>query len=277
MSQGAAYEALVADEDLDVARVVAELARDVYPEVVADALVAQIRALAEPARRFSLDRHDSWEASRGIAKLLYEDLGFHGDPPDHHDPRNSLLPDVLERRTGLPIALALVYLEVAKALGVRASGIGFPGHFLIRVESPYVRTKIPLVIDPNDGEAFDEGSLREMYREATETTGAIDLPAVLAPIRPRAMVLRWLTNLRAAYLRRGENARALVVIDRIVALTPKDAAPLRDRGLLAWKLGAPVAARADLERVVTLDPDGNLGREARTLLAQIDKTRVAVS
>ena len=264
----ASFEALAAEgEGMSVVLGAALLARDVYPETDIAALLGRLDELAAPlsARGFAaLGLRAQGEA---LAAHLHGEHGFRGNAEEYDDPRNSLLPDVLSRRTGLPIALSLVYLEVANRAGARASGVGFPGRFLVRLDDDPADLATAVFLDPfAGGRILDEDGIRELFYLATHVDEPNYIPPYLVAVKPRAMLLRWLTNLAGAYLKRAELSRALVVLDRIATLCPGEAKPLRDRGLLALQLGAPAAALADLERVVAIDPHGELGDEARGVI-----------
>lgn len=265
-------------DELDVALGVALLARDVYGELSPEALLARFDDLARPLTGEKLGERPLHEQADALGAHLYVHLGFAGNEDDYYDPKNSLLPDVLERRRGIPISLALVYCEVARRVGVRARGVGFPGHFLVRLDCGADRDgqEAPIFVDPFfGGRVLDEAGLTALLgRVAGQAkTAAVMRPDMLDPVGPRSMLLRWLHNLRSVYLARHELSRALLVVDHIAALSPGEVGPLRDRGLLAAKLGATSAARADLERVVALDPGGEHGREAKAALARLGEAK----
>jgi regulator of sirC expression with transglutaminase-like and TPR domain len=265
-------------ESLDVALGVALLARDVYGDLAPQDLLARFDELAKPLVGQRLGQRPLHQQADALGAHLYVHLGFSGNEDDYYDPKNSLLPDVLERRRGIPISLALVYCEVARRVGVRARGVGFPGHFLVRLDCGPERDgqEDPIFIDPFfGGRVLDEAALAALLGRVAGQAHAAPVmrPDMLAPIAPRPMLLRWLHNLRSVYLARNELSRALLVVDRIAALSPGEAGPLRDRGLLAAKLGATTAAREDLERVVLLDPSGEHGREAKAALARLGEPK----
>ncbi len=264
------FAAAIARPQIVVAEAVAELARDVYPEADVTALLERLHDLAAPLAGRGLAGQPLEAQATALGGLLHGSLGFRGNAADYDDPRNSLLPDVLARRTGLPIALSLVYVETARALGLRAAGVGFPGHFIMRLDGPEIASDAPVFLDPfAGGEIIAHDELARRFQRATRVSSPAALEAHLAPIQARPFLSRWLGNLRGAYLRRGELARALVVLDRLLELRPDDVSSLRERGLVAYKLGAAAAARNDLERVAALDREGPLGKEAAAVLAQI--------
>lgn len=269
------FEELAAQgDDVDVAVGVALLARDVYGEVDPTSLLRHFDAFAAPLVGLGLAELPLREQHEAIAQRLFVELDFHGNEEDYYDPKNSLLPDVIERRMGIPISLALVYCEVAKRASVRARGVPFPGHFLVRLDGGPTRDGLepPLYVDPYfRGRILDRAALDTLLARVAGQAGAKPemRPEYLTPATPRAILLRWLHNLRATYLSRGQLPAALLVIDRIVTLSPDEIGPLRDRGLLAAKLGANEAARADLARVVELDPTGTQAQEARDVLVKL--------
>ncbi len=277
------FEELAAMGDrVDVAACVALLARDVYADVDPASLLRHFDAFAAPLVARGISRLSLREQHAAIAERLFVELDFRGNEEDYYDPKNSLLPDVLQRRIGIPISLALVYCEVAKRAHVRARGVPFPGHFLVRLDGGPEASgrEPPLFIDPFfRGRVLDERALAALLERVAGQAGTKPSmrPEYLTPASPRAILLRWLHNLRATYLSRGQLPSALLVIDRIVTLSPNDAAPLRDRGLLAAKLGANEAARADLGRVLELDPDGAQAAETRDVLAKLGASKKSLN
>ena len=188
-----------------------------------------------------------------LSEHLYEELGFRGNEQDYYDPKNSLLPDVLDRKLGIPISLALVYCEVAKRVGVRARGVSFPGHFLVRVDGPG-REDEPVAVDPFfGGRRLDVPALQKLLARATPSQ-TFSVAEHLAPAGSRSMLVRMLINLKWIYATRGDFARALLALDRIISLNPDSVPALRERGMLAARLGSVEAARADLSRLLELVP-----------------------
>src|SRR5215472_12591532 len=130
-----------------------------------------------------------------LSRLVYEDLEFRGNDQEYYDPRNSLLPDVLDRKLGIPITLALVYCEVARRAGVRARGVSFPGHFLVRVDPPG-HDEAPVAVDPFfGGRILDAPALQKLLERAFPSQ-KLSLAEHLAPAAPRAMLVRMLINLK---------------------------------------------------------------------------------
>jgi regulator of sirC expression with transglutaminase-like and TPR domain len=266
--------AALPDDAIDVALGAALVARDAHPGLDVGKLLAELDAMAAPLARSGLGRMTAEEQAGQIGAHVYATLGFRGNEKDYYDPRNSLLSDVVERRLGIPITLAIVYCEIAKRLGVPAHGVGFPGHFLVRLErAPMETEREPLFIDPfYAGRILDEPSLQRMVARALGAEASLR-PEHLAVASPRAILVRVLTNLKAVYLQRGDHARAHLALDRIVSLAPNAAGALKERGLVAAKLGATEAARADLARVLELDPAAADAQTIRSQLAKLTADR----
>jgi regulator of sirC expression with transglutaminase-like and TPR domain len=272
------FEALAAlpDDRIDVIRGAALVARDEYPGLDVDRVVADLAALGAPLAARGLESAPSSIQAGELARHVFGTLGFRGNEKDYYDPKNSLISDVLARRLGIPITLAIVYCEVARCAGVAAHGVGFPGHFLVRVE-PSQPGASPLFVDPfYAGRTLDEAALGRMIQRARGPDAKLE-PGDLAAASPRAILVRVLTNLKAIHLQRADHARALLALDRIVTLTPGATNALKERGLVAARLGATEAARADLTRVLELDPQAADAAAVRAQLAKLAKARASLN
>jgi len=276
---------------MDVAVGAALVARDVYPDLDVARVVAELDRLAAPLFGARLERLAPEEQAGVLNEHLFGLLSFRGNEDDYYDPKNSLLSDVLTRKLGIPLTLAIVYCEVARRVGVPARGVGFPGHFLVRIERPG-RTAPPLIVDPFfRGRTLEEAELSARLARVLGPDGAFgassrrgppqvereSLAPHLAAASPRAVLVRMLTNLKAIYLTRGEKARAHVAVDRIASLLPSAAGPLFERARLASQLGAKESARSDLTRALTLSPGDEEERLIRAELAALGEERVSLN
>jgi regulator of sirC expression with transglutaminase-like and TPR domain len=159
------------------------------------------------------------DAGRVLARTLFGELGFRGNTDDYYDPRNSFLAEVLDRKVGIPITLSVLYLEVARRLGLGAAGVGFPGHFLVRVDGG----RAPLILDPfGGGRAQDRPALEALLARASGPDAHLD-DTMLAATPKRTILVRMLNNLAGIYGRDGDSFRSLEVFDRMAALDPSDA------------------------------------------------------
>ena len=183
-----------------------------------------------------------------LSRYLFRERGFTGNPADNEDPRNSCLNQVLDRRTGIPVTLGIVFLEVAKRAGVRAAGVNFPGHFLVRLQAESTEWKqMPLVIDPsNSGRIMAEGDCRELLHQHLGDDAEFDL-RLLKPASDKQTIVRVLENLKRMYVRLRSFPQARDVTELLLAIKPSGAVDLRDRGLLAYHLRDFSGALRDLE------------------------------
>ncbi|MDB4933767.1 MAG: hypothetical protein JWP87_739 [Labilithrix sp.] len=250
------FEALarMPDEELDVTLGAALVARDTYDDLDVPALVAELDALGSPLAPLAPDAKSAVTLRDRVVAVSerFTSVGFRGNTDDYYDPKNSLLPDVLARKTGIPITLSIVWCAMAKTAGLDARGIAFPGHFLVRVETEDAAA--PIVVDPfTGGRILEAADATALLRRALGD-GAQLHPSLFVAASSRATLVRLLTNLEATWAKRGDHARAFIAVDRIVTLVPDSARMLRERAALAMRLGANELARADLLRVIELEP-----------------------
>jgi regulator of sirC expression with transglutaminase-like and TPR domain len=257
--------------DPDLASAALMIARVEYPHMDAapyldrlDALGREARlrvASARPGHDMTTPGVDPEHYARVMAlnDYLFGELHFVGNDTRYEDPRNSCLNEVLDRRTGSPISLALLYLEVARRAGVHAEGINFPGHFLLRCpvshEHAYAQD---LIIDAYHGGALlSEDELRRRYQQTED--GEETAPRLLAHATKPQILARMLVNLKRIYVKMQSFPQARAVTDLLLALNPSAIDEIRDRGLLAFHLNDFSAALRDLQAYLQLsaktDPD----------------------
>ena len=229
-----------------------------------------IAAVASVARDAPLP-----ERIRALNRFLFVEEGFSGNQDDFYDPRNSFLDQVLERRMGIPITLSLLYVEVARQVGIPAFGVGFPGHYLVRVGDGGAT----LVLDPfargaSLGEEDLDQRLADVYGEGAVTIRAN--PALLRAATRRETLVRMLANLKAIYAREGDLQQALIAVNAILTLTPDSADDLRDRGLIYRELGYAPAALEDLRRYEALSDSGEEIAALAPILAELEAGSVRV-
>lgn len=202
-----------------------------------------------------------------INQCLFADLGFHGNHEHYADVRNSCLNQVLLRRTGIPITLSIVYLDVARRVGLAGDGIGFPGHFLVRVRDRASEERdAGLILDPfNGGAILTEQDCRALL--ARHDDAATYTPDLLSRASRRQIFVRMLVNLKRLYVQSRSFPQAHTVTDALLALAPGSLSELRDRGLLSYHLHDYGPALRDLEeylRLVSLTDRGEDSREETT-------------
>lgn len=227
---------------MDLAEAALLIAEDAYPGLDVDAYLQKLDDLAEPLR-------PSWRAYAPLEEMvatlnghLFGEIGFRGNREAYYDPRNSYLNEVLDRKLGLPITLSVVYMEVARRLGLTVAGVGLPGHFIVSAE----RDGTSLLLDPfNGGEILGVEDCERLVQEAQGDTVPF-AEAQLAPIRKRQILTRMLNNLKRTYLMRDDAVAAWPVVEKMVCLNPESAVDRRDRGLVAYRLNNFAQARQDL-------------------------------
>jgi regulator of sirC expression with transglutaminase-like and TPR domain len=247
------------DDRLDLLTGALLIARDAHPGLDLGAQRARLDELARPLAQHRLAGLPPTVQARVLSDYLYVVCGFHGARSDYYDPRNSFLNEVLDRKTGIPITLAVVYIEVARRLGVDALGVGFPGHFLVRIGAMShdlsASLNDPVIIDPfNQGRLLDNDALGGLLRQSNVRAPLSS--DMLEPARTRHIVARMLMNLRGIYASRGDASRLLLTLDRLIDLLPDLSSELIERAKLYEQLGAPAAALADYQRYLEVDPDG---------------------
>jgi regulator of sirC expression with transglutaminase-like and TPR domain len=257
---------LVAEEPIDLARAALAIAREEYPDLDEGKYLRVLDRLADGVQ-------SALPAGAGVERrvgrmntYLFHELGFAGNQTDYYDPRNSFLNDVLDRRTGIPITLAIVYMEVGRRCGLQIEGIGFPGHFLCKVRLQGGE----LVVDPfHRGQLLGAEDLKKLLGSTAGDKAKLD-PRMLQTAKPRDILVRMLQNLRALYQQRDDAPRALSAVDRILLLAPEDTRALRERAQLYEMLGGSLAAAADLDRVLRLEPQA---LDAEVLRARVQRLR----
>jgi regulator of sirC expression with transglutaminase-like and TPR domain len=240
------------------ALLIAALGRPAFAEAE---ILGELDAIAERVR-IRLDAGDPPHVVVGrLHDVLYRELGFRGPTAaEYGDPANSHLDEVVTRRVGLPISLAIVELEVAARLGLALVGIGLPGHFIVGGPDG-------LLIDPADrGRALTPDDCQALIRRAIGE-GVLFHAGMLRPASRREILARVLRNLRAAHLARRDWPAAVDAIDLLLVLEPTDPEHGRDRGLLLGRMGRFTEAIAALRLYLEERPDAHDVRDVRQVLA----------
>ncbi|HYR18689.1 MAG TPA: transglutaminase-like domain-containing protein [Myxococcales bacterium] len=261
-------EQLARREPIDLARAALAIAREEYPQLDE---AHYLKSLDEFALQVTRGLPAGALPERRVGRLnavLFHELGFTGNQADYYDPRNSFFNEVIERRTGIPLSLSLVYLEVGRRCGLRVDGVSFPGHFLCKV----TLDDGELIVDAfNRGQLLGLAELKRRFASAAGDATRFE-PRLLRAARPKEILARMLQNLRSIYLERRDLPRALSAVDRQLLLQPDDVRVLRDRARLCEQLGGPEAAAANLETVLRLQPAAS---DAAALRARVDRLRGA--
>ena len=270
-----AFERILSEKEerIDLARACLMIAEDAYPGLAVDRYLGDIERMAIRVRAQLPAGGAAEERIVALNQYLFGDLGYVGNTEDYYDPRNSYLNEVIDRRTGIPITLAIVYMEVGRRVGLPLAGISFPGHFLVRLK---LRRGM-VVLDPFSGGApVAEDELRERLRRvvpegATDNVPVSELPLeqFLEPATNRQILARVLRNLKGIYRDSGKPERMLDVLNRMLVVAPEASGELRDRGFVYHKLECYRAALKDLSDYVEREPDAPDGDEVRVRMMEL--------
>jgi regulator of sirC expression with transglutaminase-like and TPR domain len=230
-------------------------------------VLAEVDALAATLRRRIPADAGALQRLRLLNRYFFHELGFAGNVNDYYDPANSYLPEVLRRRRGIPITLAIIYIELATQAGLRAAGVSFPGHFLVKLHMPQGE----VVIDPFTGQSLSREQLEERLapfrrRQGLAADDEVPLGLFLQAATPRDVLARLLRNLKEIYRSGGQWHRLLAVQERLVILLPDSGEERRDRGLAHAELGRPDLACADVEAYLHDRADAPDARDLRRQL-----------
>jgi regulator of sirC expression with transglutaminase-like and TPR domain len=255
---------------LDLARAALLVAAESDPRVDVDGQMHTLDTWASTLR----ERLDpGWNNLQKLARLrsfVFEELGFRGDAKDYFSPDNSLLHQVMQRRVGVPLTLSIIFMELGWRVGMPFEGVGFPGHFLVRLTGE----PRDLLLDPfNYGRTVHEDDCRRLLDEVTGGRLEFDHQLV-ASVSKRDMIVRLLLNLKGAYLRANQDEGALAAVERLLLLRPGDPDEVRDRGLLLYRLKRFGLALDGLSNYLRLRPEA-LDRE--TVEAHIANLRQIVA
>ncbi len=247
------------EEDCGLAETALAIASGEAPGLDVDRYLGQLEGFAAEVRQ---RRRTKMPASTralvditALNEVLFGVHGFAGDREEYFNPENSLLHRVLDRRRGMPITLAIVYVDVARRAGIPMEGVGFPGHFLVK----HTGVVPGLIIDVFAGGAIMSDD------DCQALLGSLHGPEVrfhrsqLSTTNRLGIVTRVLRNLKSAYVREEDFRRALGVAQCLIDLEPDNAYEWRDRGLVRLRLDDTHGALADFQRYLDLaDPNDDV-------------------
>jgi regulator of sirC expression with transglutaminase-like and TPR domain len=248
----------------------AALAMDEYPELDVQQVLSEVDHLLGRLRRRLAADAGPMQRLQLLNHFFFQELGFGGNVNHYYDPDNSYLNQVLERRRGIPISLAILWLELAQGIGLHAQGVNFPGHYMIKVSVPQGQ----VVLDPFTGQSLGREDLSERldpYKKRNGLVDDFDVPVelYLQAAEPRQTLVRVLRNLKEIHRTQQDWARLLSVQERLVVLLPNDPTEKRDRGLVWAELGQPDKALDDLEAYLAQAEDPTDASVLQPLLTEL--------
>jgi len=269
------FAELMAREEpaIDLARACLLIAQDAYPGLDVDGYLGEIERLAARLCGRLAEADDAEERIAALNEFLFAELGYTGNANHYYDPRNSYLNEVLDRRTGIPLTLSVLYMEIGRRVGLSLEGVSFPGHFLVRLR---LRGAL-LVLDPfAEGEPQSEADLRARLRRVIPegATGPVPLDEMpleqfLEPAGKRQILARLLRNLKGIYREADKPERLLDVLNRMLVVAPDAHGELRERGLLYQRMECHRAALKDLVDYSALAPDAPDIEEMRARVLEL--------
>lgn len=268
--------ARLGDDELPLLDTALLIARDEYPDLDAEGITAEVDTYADALRPRLDGDVDLPSRLTAINRYLFDEVGFAGNVNQYDDPRNSYLNQVVDRKLGIPISLAVIQIEVTRRLGLPLDGVSFPGHFLVRLP---VDDGI-LVLDPyNKGRPVSAEELRERASPhlGGQTPDDQQLLQILAPATHRMILMRMLRNLKGLYAQAEDWERVARSADRLLKLSPDTAEAVRDRGLAYRELGYAKGAREDLGRYLQLLPEADDVEAIRVALIELGSDRGRVN
>lgn len=249
------FRALVADDkSFPLLEAAVSLAQDEDAGLDVQGVLARVDELADRLRRRTPADAPPLARMRGLTQFFFNELGFSGNVNNYYDRRNSLLPAVLETRRGIPISLAVIFIEIARQLGLDAMGVSFPGHFLVKIPLP----KGDVVIDPFTGHSLSREDLEERllpYRQKALPQSDWPLGLFLQASPPREILARMLRNLKEIDRSRCDWVRLERTLARMRILLPQAWDEYRDHALVLAELGQHRRAAEALDVYLQQRPD----------------------
>ena len=258
------------DEEIDLARAALLIAKGEYPTLDVELYLHRLDVMADLLKRRLGKESKPLEVINAINAYLFHEEGFSGNSEDYYDPKNSFLNDVLDRKKGIPITLSLLYMEIACRIGLPISGVGLPGHFILK----YSSSEEEILLDPFNGGIILSREdcaqrLQQVHGEAAEFQ-----EHYLSAVTKKQILTRILANLKGRYMATEEYEKALAVINRILLISPWALDEIRDRGRVYFHLEDYPRSLEDLEAYIKYCPDA---QDADRVMAQIIWLREIVS
>ena len=263
------FAALVQQDDaIPLFEAALSIAQDEDPALDLTACMVELDKLAIQLKRRLPSDVGQIPKLRLLNQFFYQELGFAGNVNDYYDPNNSYLHKVLLSRRGIPISLAVIYMELAQQVGLNVRGISFPGHFLMKLS---VKNG-DIILDPFNGASLSREELEERlepYFLQPQDSASLPMASLLEDAQPRVILVRVLRNLKALYAEQPRWQQFLNVQQRLVVLLPDEISERRDRGLAFANLDCPQAALQDLEAYLVRCPDASDAELLRDRLSDL--------
>ena len=258
-----AEEVSLSEGDLDLQRAALYLAGEEYPDLDSGHYLCRLDDMAAEVRSL-VDNSDEMDGlARALNSFLFHVRGFSGNAGNYYDPDNSFLNRVMETGIGIPITLSVLYLGVAKRLGLNGHGIGMPWHFLVKIE------ELDLYVDPfHGGHILSAGDCRRLAEQLFGEKVEWD-ERFLSPTPAVSILARMLNNLRIIYSQRRDLVRLVAVLERMMLVDPTNVALCRDLAICHVEQGNTAAAVRSLEELINISTNERDVAAARTFIENI--------
>jgi regulator of sirC expression with transglutaminase-like and TPR domain len=261
------------DARIDLAQACLLIAQDAYPALDVERYLGEIERMALRLRARMPETSAVEERIAALNEFLFGELRYRGNADDYYDPRNSYLNDVIDRKTGIPITLSVLYMELGRRVGLPLEGVSFPGHFLVRMQ---LRGGL-IVLDPfAGGLPQSEAELRSRLKRVIPEGVAEDVPVAelpldqfLEPASKRQILTRLLRNLKAIYRDADKPERQLEVLNRMLVVAPEAVSEVRDRGYVYQRLECWQPALKDLTEYLEREPDAPDHDDVRVMMMEL--------
>lgn len=253
------------DDRLELDRAALLIAAEAYPNLDVEEYLSLLDDFGEQARAQDDFFADPLTRIMRLGNLLFDGLGFRGNAENYFDARNSFLNLVIERRTGIPITLSVVMMEVGRRIGLTLYGVGMPGHFLLK----YADEEQEIFADPfHGGRIVDEARCRRMVEEMHN--GQLPFsPSFLRAVSKKQILSRMLQNLKGIYAKANDHFKLLGAIERALLINPDSTAETRDRAMACFSLKRYAEARTGFEEYLRREPEAADAARIKTLLAEL--------
>lgn len=254
------------EAELDLAEGALLIAAEEYADLRPSVYLNQIARMSSELKRRIKTEVEPRRVVEAVNVYFFEEQHFKGNREEYYDPRNSFLNEVMDRRVGIPITLAVLYVAVGEGAGLPMRGVGMPGHFLVKYAP--AAAGLEVFIDAFNGRTLTRAQCAKMLQEMYG--GAVEMrPALLEPSTKRQILARILNNLKSLYLSRGDLPRALAASDRIMLTEPHLTAEWRDHGLIEFQLRHDTAALKDFSRYLAIRPEPEDAPRVKQLRGQL--------
>lgn len=259
-------EIVARDEDnLELDRAALLISAGEYPHLNVEEYISLLDQFGVEASAVDDAFGDPLGRIQRLSNLLFDEFEFRGNTVNYYDARNSFLNDVIDRRTGIPITLSVVMIEVARRIGLRLFGVGLPGHFIVK----YIDENREIFVDPfHDGRIINEENCHEIISKMYNNQMKFH-PSFLQAATKKQILARMLQNLKGIYSKAKDHHKTLWLIELALLLNPEASLEIRDRGLIRFALGKYGQAKTDLEEYLRRVPQADDAGEIKNRLIQL--------